>query len=95
MLTLNARLLGSKVSLFQNVCVIGYCLFPLIVSSMFMGIAMLPNIIKFFVNIACVVWSIKCSMKPISYFMSDDKKWLVVAPIILFFLFLDWFVILI
>ena len=60
MLTLNARLLGSKVSLFQNVCVIGYCLFPLIVSSMFMGIAMLPNIIKFFVNIACVVWSIKC-----------------------------------
>ena len=27
-LTLNARLLGSKVSLFQNACVLGYCLFP-------------------------------------------------------------------
>merc|ERR1712226_935887 len=36
-LTLNARLLGSKVSLFQNACVLGYCLFPLIVSSLLMG----------------------------------------------------------
>ncbi|OBZ85855.1 Protein YIPF6 [Choanephora cucurbitarum] len=31
--TLNAKLLGGAVSFFQTVCVIGYCLFPIVVSA--------------------------------------------------------------
>lgn len=31
--TLNSKLLGGAVSFFQSVCVIGYCLFPIIVSA--------------------------------------------------------------
>lgn len=31
--TMNARLLGGAVSFFQSVCVIGYCLFPIVVSA--------------------------------------------------------------
>lgn len=30
--TINAQLLGGAVSFFQSVCVIGYCLFPIVVS---------------------------------------------------------------
>ncbi|POW01015.1 hypothetical protein PSHT_12737 [Puccinia striiformis] len=32
--TLNARLLGGRVSLFQSICVLGYCLFPLFVAAL-------------------------------------------------------------
>lgn len=31
--TVNARFLGGAVSFFQSVCVIGYCLFPIVVSA--------------------------------------------------------------
>jgi hypothetical protein len=31
--TLNAKMLGGAVSFFQSVCVIGYCLFPIVVSA--------------------------------------------------------------
>ncbi|KAI8351807.1 Yip1 domain-containing protein [Choanephora cucurbitarum] len=31
--TLNAKLLGGAVSFFQTVCVVGYCLFPIVVSA--------------------------------------------------------------
>jgi hypothetical protein len=31
--TLNAKLLGGAVSFFQSVCVMGYCLFPIVVSA--------------------------------------------------------------
>ncbi|KAL8430463.1 hypothetical protein ACSSS7_005907 [Eimeria intestinalis] len=33
--TLNAQLLGSRLSFFQSVCVLGYCLFPLTVAAAF------------------------------------------------------------
>jgi len=32
--TLNAKLLGGSVSFFQSICVLGYCLFPLVISAM-------------------------------------------------------------
>lgn len=35
--TMNAKLLGGSVSFFQSVCVIGYCIFPLVVVA-FIGI---------------------------------------------------------
>lgn len=31
--TLNAKLLGGSVSFFQSICVLGYCLFPLVLSA--------------------------------------------------------------
>ena len=32
--TLNAKLLGGSVSFFQSICVLGYCLFPLVISAL-------------------------------------------------------------
>lgn len=31
--TLNAQLLGGSISFFQSVCILGYCVFPLTISS--------------------------------------------------------------
>jgi hypothetical protein len=31
--TMNAKLLGGSVSFFQSICVLGYCLFPLVLSA--------------------------------------------------------------
>ena len=32
--TLNAKFLGGNVSLFQSVCVLGYCVFPILVTAL-------------------------------------------------------------
>ncbi|KAG9104983.1 hypothetical protein FRC06_002903 [Ceratobasidium sp. 370] len=36
--TLNAKLLGGRVSLFQSLCVLGYCIFPLAIVSTFVRV---------------------------------------------------------
>ena len=34
MVTVNAQLLGGTISFFQSVCILGYCVFPLTLSSL-------------------------------------------------------------
>jgi nitrate reductase NapE component len=54
--TLNAKLLGGAVSFFQSVCVIGYCLFPLVASAL---VATFINIIwvRLPISIVSFAWS--------------------------------------
>lgn len=54
--TLNAKLLGGAVSFFQSVCVIGYCLFPIVVSAI---VATFVTIIwvRLPVTIVSFIWS--------------------------------------
>lgn len=53
--TLNATLLGVKISFFQSVCVLGYCIFPLVVASFVTWV--LPFFIKFIVVLVAFLWS--------------------------------------
>jgi hypothetical protein len=54
--TLNAKMLGGAVSFFQSVCVIGYCLFPIVVSAI---VATFVNIIwvRLPISIITFAWS--------------------------------------
>lgn len=65
--TLNARLLGGAVSFFQSVCVIGYCLFPIVVSAI---IAVFVELIWVRLPIAIITfaWS--------TYGKTRKTKWL-------------------
>lgn len=46
--TLNAQLLGGSISFFQSVCILGYCVFPLTLSSF--GCLLMSFVYK---NVSC------------------------------------------
>lgn len=55
--TLNARLLGGRVSLLQSLCVLGYCLFPLFIAALVaLFIRWLP--IRVLLSITGWAWSV-------------------------------------
>ena len=59
--TINTKLLGGHISFFQCVCVLGYCVFPIVLASVaiyvfkIMGIHLL--ILKIIVSGVALVWS--------------------------------------
>lgn len=96
--TLNAQLLGTPMyfppsSFFQSVCVLGYSLFPLAVSAVF-GLLLGSNIIL--VRLMCVAvgsaWSIKSATGFIEHITPAGRWQLAAYPVILFYVFLGWFV---
>ncbi|GAA5816804.1 hypothetical protein MFLAVUS_010337 [Mucor flavus] len=91
--TLNAKLLGGAVSFFQSVCVIGYCLFPIVVSAI---VATFVKIIwvRLPVTIVSFIWSVYASVG----FMSEsqvhlkNRRALAVYPLFLFYFIITWLV---
>ncbi|KAI9495825.1 Yip1 domain-containing protein [Zychaea mexicana] len=89
--TLNAKLLGGAVSFFQSVCVLGYCLFPLVLSAVF---AIFVKLIWARLPIAIVTfaWSTYASIG----FLSEsqvhltDRRVLAVYPLGLFYFVISW-----
>jgi protein YIPF6 len=91
--TINAQLLGGTVSFFHSVCLLGYCLFPLNAAALV--IALIGNISKF-INLAIVVlgfsWSTFSSIGFMAGLVPATRKALAVYPVLLFYLFLAWFI---
>mmetsp|Transcript_38277 Transcript_38277/g.62059 ORF Transcript_38277/g.62059 Transcript_38277/m.62059 type:complete len:259 (+) Transcript_38277:14-790(+) len=90
-LSINTQLLGGKISIFQSVCVLGYCIFPLVVS------AILVFIYSHVVWKAIVVglgflWSSKTSFHFMGPLVPENKKLLVVYPVFLFYSVIAWII---
>ncbi|KAI8143614.1 Yip1 domain-containing protein [Fennellomyces sp. T-0311] len=89
--TLNAKLLGGAVSFFQSVCVLGYCLFPLVLSAV---VAAFVSLIWVRIPIAIVTfaWSTYASIG----FLSEsqvhliNRRMLAVYPLCLFYFVISW-----
>lgn len=47
------------------------------------------------VNIACVWWAVKCSLKLLASDLPKEKKNLSALPLLLFFVLLDWIILVI
>ncbi|CAM9803986.1 unnamed protein product [Discosporangium mesarthrocarpum] len=98
--TLNAQLLGGTISFFQSVCVLGYCVFPLLVS------AVLCLIVKPFtktpktliLRVALVgvgfAWATRASKVFISEIIVPERKLLAVYPVFFFYTFISWMILL-
>jgi len=98
--TVNAQLLGGKISFFQTLCLLGYCIFPLLVSS---GVCFIFNhflkgaladFLRFVAVAFALVWAVWASAS----FMADarfptGRKLLALYPVILFYLSLAWMII--
>ncbi|KAL7417201.1 Yip1 domain-containing protein [Mrakia frigida] len=90
--TVNAQLLGGKVSFFQSLCVLGYCVAPLLLASIISYF--LHSIwIRLPVSLGSVAWAVWASVN----FMSgtrlpSSRQSLAVYPLFLFYFILAWMI---
>jgi len=95
--TLNTQLLGGQVSFFQSVCILGYCVFPLTLSSF--GCLVMSFIYKHFLIKAAIVlvgfiWSTRASVVFMSQVIKEERKVLAVYPVFFFYTFIGWMILL-
>lgn len=91
--TINAALLGGKISFFQSVCVLGYCLCPLNIASLLLLISMY-FVIKFLIVAACTIWAARASVGFMAQLVQEDRRLLAVYPVVLFYTILSWMILL-
>jgi len=97
--TLNSKLLGGKISFFQSVCVLGYCLTPVAVSLIICRVILLANQTKllFFLRLMTTMigflWATYASFIFLGESQPPNRKLLAVYPIFLFFFIISWLVI--
>ncbi|EME27170.1 uncharacterized protein Gasu_52720 [Galdieria sulphuraria] len=97
--TLNAQLLGGAVSFFMGVCLLGYCVFPLLVGAFFciFWTAVLPTgvavVLRFVTVVLLLIWSI---MAVTAFFadvkLPEGRKLLAVYPVFLFYSGIAWMI---
>ncbi|CAN8062836.1 unnamed protein product [Agarophyton chilense] len=98
-ITINGQLLGGRLSFFQSVCFLGYCIFPILLSAVACWLINsfvkndLAVVFRFLSVFISLLWSIWAS----SSFMTDarfpeGRKLLALYPVILFYLSLAWIV---
>ncbi|OSX80996.1 hypothetical protein BU14_0027s0023 [Porphyra umbilicalis] len=97
--TINGQLLGGRLAFFGSVCLLGYCIAPLLVAA---GGCALVNatvgggvavVVRFALVVTGLAWSVWAS----SSFMADaafpeGRKLLALYPVLLFYLSLAWMV---
>ena len=98
-INLNAKILGVNIGFFQIFCLLGYCLFPILVSALLIifllrddNYNLIFEILKIFVLFLCVCWSCFASVGFVSSFTNKDKKFIVCYPIFIFYICISMFV---
>ena len=89
---LNNYFLGVKASIFQIFCLLGYCLFPLNLSAIIVTIINWNDIFRLIVVGITCFWSIYSSSDYLKVITTQDQRYLVLYPCILFYLYLSWFI---
>jgi hypothetical protein len=102
--TVNTKLLSGKLSFFQSICVLGYCLLPLVLVSLLKHIIVLViGSQPLFLSTICFVmvfisfgWSVFASTAflTVETINLQDKKALAIYPIFLFYFIISWLIIL-
>ncbi|KAJ3317382.1 Yip1 member 6 [Boothiomyces sp. JEL0866] len=82
--------LALSVSFYQSVCVLGYCIFPLVAVSMFTWA--IPYIIKFVCVTVAYVWATYASLNFLTDMNLDNKRLLAIYPIFLFYFMISWLI---
>ena len=96
--TVNSQLLGGKISFFQSVCVLGYCILPLTVSLVFCKFVLYVSLDgMFFIRAASVLAALGWSNYAANTFLGESqpfgRKGLAHYPICMFYSVIAWIVI--
>lgn len=91
-ISLNSQFLGANLSVYQCICILGYCMFAIVVAATINSFTpFLPIWIHFVFTMLGFGYSSYASVAFVSQVVSPAKKILVSYPIFLFYLFLAWF----
>lgn len=96
LVTLNAQLLGGTLSFFQSVCILGYCVFPLTLSSLlclFVGFMYNQILVKAAIVAVGFIWSTRASVVFMGEVISPERKTLAVFPVFFFYTFISWMIV--
>lgn len=92
-ISLNASFLGGKIGICQMICLLGYCMFPITVSSIIIAFCGVEKTgIKLLLSLISFLWSCLASVGFVSGLVSLEKRAVAVYPIFLFYLALSLFV---
>ncbi|KDE06343.1 hypothetical protein MVLG_03380 [Microbotryum lychnidis-dioicae p1A1 Lamole] len=92
--TLNAKLLGGKVSFFQSLCVLGYCVFPIDIAAI-VSVFIKVLWIRLPICLAAFGWSIWAAVNFLGGTrLEKDRAVLAIYPLVLLFFLLAWMVML-
>jgi hypothetical protein len=89
--TVNAALLGGKISFFQSVCVLGYCLAPLNIASI-CARSWGNLIFRVVVTSVGYVWATRASVGFMAQLVPEDRRFLGVYPVVLFYFVIGWMI---
>jgi protein YIPF6 len=98
--TVNAQLLGGTISFFQSVCVLGYCVFPMAMAAAVVDLfKMLPlgafsTLVEVAVLAVAFLWSTRASSVFIGQYIVASRRVLAVFPVLFFYTFLAWLILL-
>lgn len=96
--TINAQLLGGTISFFQSLCVMGYSMFPLVISAFAIGCMKIFIATWWWIDLVFVaagfVWSTRVSSVFISLYVKQDRRFLALYPVFFFYTFLGWMILL-
>lgn len=97
--TMNSQLLGGKLSFFQSVCVLGYCIFPMVVA-MLICWSLVHIFVESIITVSMKIlitglaygWSVYASTLFLGDSQPPGRKALAVYPICLFYFLIAWMV---
>ena len=89
--TINAQLLGGHISFLQSVCVLGYCIAPLVLASLVTHL-LSAWWVHWLVVAVAFVWSTKASVGFMSVMVPGEKRALGVYPVLLFYFSIAWLI---
>jgi len=89
----NSQFLGVNLTCFQCICILGYCMFAIVVAAfinLFLS-TVFPTLIMLIVSFCAGAYCTFSATKFIGVLVNENKKYLVSYPIGLFYFFLAWF----
>ncbi len=95
--TLNGSLLGGQMSFLQSVCVLGYCLCPLVLASLICHFAR-GIVLDFIIVAVAFAWSCRAGLLFLQPLLSvgnpsyTDRRALAVYPLALFYATISWMI---
>ena len=98
--TINAQLLGGTISFFQSVCVLGYCVFPMTMAAVVVDLfKMIPlgafsTLVELGILVVAFLWSTRASSVFIGQYIGPSRRVLAVFPVLFFYTFLAWMILL-
>jgi len=96
--TLNAQLLGANMSVFQSLCVLGYCVFPLTMSALVIAVLRYTWFGTLWLNLLWLalgfLWATRVSVVFVGQFVKRERRLLALYPVFFFYLMLGWLILL-